>query len=85
MRRHIKVNICVWCNHDIITNLDFTNDCSIYSNPDTIFDNGAALTRTTIFHTDRTTFMEIDALSDNNITTHRYIEWMPYINSVPYG
>ena len=81
---YIAVYILIWCNQDITSNVNCSDDCCIYTNPYIITDNRSPLSPPTIFLTYRYTFVYINIFSEYSTWINCNTIWMTKIQTRTY-
>jgi len=68
--RHIKIYKGIRTDHYIVTDLNFSCDCGVYSDKHTISERRHTFSLPSVFLTDRTSLMKITVISDDDTITN---------------
>lgn len=79
--RHIKINISPRCNEDIISNVNISNNGSIYTNPYLITNHRNALALPPILLTNGDALMNVSVLSYFHLGIQCNAVYMPHIET----
>lgn len=81
---NVRVYKGIRCNKDIVPDCYFSNYYGICTNPNTVANNRATFSLTSIFFSDKDTFVYVTIISDDCIRINRDIKRMIYGKSLAY-
>lgn len=81
---NICINICIWCNQNIISNYYFPYNSTIDSNPHLVANYWCSFSSASVFLTDCNTFVDIAIFSNNDLGVDCNAIWVSNIKTFAY-